>query len=108
MSLELDRPGEGGETAGEGPLLADAASLRASWQRLQAGFVDDPREAVADAAGLVEHAAQALAGALRQRQGRLREAWDGEAVAGGGTADTEQLRLVMQRYRALFDQICQS
>src|SRR5215510_9429631 len=51
----------------EDAVLADAARLHAGWRRIQAGFVDDPREAV---------------------------------------ADTEQLRLVMQRYRSLFDQLC--
>jgi hypothetical protein len=51
----------------DGPLLADAAGLRASWRRVQARFVDDPGEAVADAASVVEHTAQALVGALRQR-----------------------------------------
>ncbi len=89
----------------DGPLLADAAALRATWQRLQTGFVDDPRAAVTDAAAFVEHTAQALAGALRQRQKRLREMWDDGADRADAT-DTEQLRLVMQRYRALFNQIC--
>jgi len=92
--------------------------------------VDDPGEAVADAASLVEHTAQALVGALRQRQRLLRDTWDRErstdglgAPAGGspegadpaasgqpapeGVPDTEQLRLLMRRYRDLFDHICQ-
>lgn len=112
----------------DGPLLADADDLRASWQRIQAAFVDDPREAVTDAAGLVEHTAQALAGALRQRQRLLRAMWDrdgmpdgveyadsGGSVAGASSADgqgpaaggldTEQLRLLIQRYRVLFNQL---
>jgi len=92
----------------DGALLADAG-LRAGWQRIQVGFVDDPREAVADAADLVEHAAQAFAGALQQRQLRLRGIWDGDGRPDGAAepiTDTEQLRLVMQRYRSLFDQLC--
>jgi hypothetical protein len=93
----------------EGALLADAAGLHAGWRRIQAGFVDDPREAVADAADLVEHAAQAFVGALQQRQRRLRGIWNGDERPDGAAeqiTDTEQLRLVMQRYRSLFDQIC--
>ncbi|HEY7264015.1 MAG TPA: hypothetical protein VH589_21350 [Trebonia sp.] len=113
-----------------GPLLADAAGLRANWRRVQSGFVDDPGEAVADAASLVEHTAQALVGALRQRQRLLRATWDRGRSAGGPGApasespegaspadsgqparedvpDTEQLRLLMHRYRDLFNHICQ-
>ena len=113
----------------DGPLLSDADELRTSWPRIQAAFVDDPREAVADAAGLVEHAAQALTSALRQRQRQLRAMWDRDGMPdgveyadSGGTApgaaapdgdrqaaadgpDTEQLRLLIQRYRRLFDQL---
>ena len=93
----------------DGGLLADAARLHAGWQRIQAGFVDDPREAVADAADLVEHTAQAFVGALQQRQRQLRGMWNGDGRPAGTAeqiTDTEQLRLVMQRYRSLFDQLC--
>jgi hypothetical protein len=113
----------------DGPLISDADELRTSWQRIQAAFVDDPRDAVADAAGLVEHTAQALTAALRQRQRQLRARWDPDGMPdgveyadSGGTApgatspdggrqaaddpDTEQLRLLIQRYRALFNHLC--
>lgn len=129
--------GSAGRTAGtgpaadlDGPLISDADELRTSWQRIQAAFVDDPRDAVADAAGLVEHTAQALTAALRQRQRQLRARWDPDGMPdgveyadSGGTApgatspgggrqaaddpDTEQLRLLLQRYRALFNHLCQ-
>jgi hypothetical protein len=94
------------------PLLGDADGFRARWQRAQAGFIDDPREAVGDAADLIEQTAQALVGALRQRQRELRVLWerglaDDTAPADGTDgADTEHLRLMMQRYRALFNQLC--
>lgn len=97
------------------PLLGDADRLRARWQQVQASFVDDPPQAVGDAADLIEQTAQALVGALRQRQRQLRVMWergpdpapgDGEPAAPG--SDTEHLRLMMQRYRALFNQLCRS
>jgi hypothetical protein len=97
----------------DGPLLVDAVGLRASWQQAQAGFVDDPRAAVADAAELVEHTAQTLIGSLQQRQRQLRTRWDnnGSGAAGPAAADelsdTEQLRHLMQDYRSLFNQLCQ-
>ena len=95
----------------DGPLLADGVGLRASWQQAQAEFVDDPRTAVADAAELVEHAAQTLIGSLQQRQRQLRTQWDNNgsgdgAAATAGQPDTEQLRHLMQDYRNLFNQLC--
>ena len=95
-----------------GPLLGDPVGLRASWQQAQAGFVDDPRAAVADAAELVEHTAQTLIGSLQQRQRALRTQWDdnGSGAASpsatGELSDTEQLRHLMQDYRNLFNQLC--
>ena len=94
------------------PLLGDPVGLRASWQQAQAGFVDDPRAAVAEAAELVEHTAQTLIGSLQQRQRALRTQWDdnGSGAAGAASAselsDTEQLRHLMQDYRNLFNQLC--
>jgi hypothetical protein len=93
------------------PLLADAVGLRASWQQAQAGFVDDPRAAVADAAELVEHTAQTLIGSLQQRQRQLRTQWDDNGPAAGSAgpgelSDTERLRHLMQDYRSLFNQLC--
>ena len=97
------------------PLLSDADGFRLRWQRAQAGFIDDPREAVGDAADLIEQTAQALVGALRQRQRELRVLWErglaadtalADDAADVPGADTEHLRLMMQRYRALFNQLC--
>jgi hypothetical protein len=94
------------------PLLGDPVGLRASWQQAQAGFVDDPRAAVAEAAELVEHTAQTLIGSLQQRQRALRTQWDDNgsgataAATAGELSDTEQLRHLMQDYRNLFNQLC--
>ena len=100
MSLELGQTnGRGGQfpvtngTGGpattdlDGPLVGDVAGLRSSWQRIQAEFVDDPQEAVVDAAALVEHVTQTLVGTLRQRQQRLRGMWDGSAAQATFTPD---------------------
>jgi hypothetical protein len=95
------------------PLLGDVAALRARWQRVQASFVDGPQEAVGDAADLIEQTAQALVGALRQRQRQLRMMWESGAKAASADGepessdlDTEHLRQMMQHYRALFNQLC--
>jgi hypothetical protein len=104
------------------PLLGDADRLRTRWQRVQAGFVDDPREAVGEAADLIEQTAQAMVAALRQRQRQLRVMWEsgpaGGPVSGDGAPgdgapgdgargqDTEHLRQMMRHYRTLFNQLC--
>lgn len=91
----------------DAPLLSDAAERHARWQRAQAGFVDNPREAVGEAADLLDQTAQALIDALRQRQRRLGEMWERRPADGPreGMSDTEHLRLMMQRYRTLFHQL---
>jgi hypothetical protein len=99
------------------PLLSDVDGLRARWQRAQAGFVDDPQVAVGEAADLIEQTAQAMVGALRQRQRQLRVMWEngpaggpvsgnGASASGAGGQDTEHLRQMMRHYRALFNQLC--
>lgn len=102
-------------TEGES-LLANTELMRASWQQVQAGFVDDPKAAVSDAADLIDNTVQALVETLRQRQRQLRD-MSGNGVTnsnGFGSAgpdnvpDTEQLRLTMQRYRSLFNQLVNS
>jgi len=90
----------------DGPLLGDTVALRSNWEQLQSGFVDDPREAVADAAELVEQTVQALIAALRQRQRTLRELGKPGAKGAGSATDTEHLRRMMLRYRSLFNQLC--
>jgi hypothetical protein len=93
------------------PLLADTAELRARWQQVQAEFVDDPQEAVGDAANLIDQTTQAMIDALQVRQQQLRAMWEHSGSANGATAangsDTEHLRQMMRHYRTLFNQLCQ-
>lgn len=82
----------------EGPLLGDLSALRASWQRIKAGFVDNPGGAVTEAADVVDEVAQRLITAVRDRRRQIREAWDGDS----GARDTEAMRVALLRYEALF------
>jgi hypothetical protein len=94
--------GDGGAgIADNEPLLSGLPELRAGWQRAKSAFVDNPRGAVAEAAGLADEAAEALAAALRERRQRIRDTWDGD----GPARDTEALRLALLRYQALFNRI---
>lgn len=111
-TVEQGAPGAGLDL----PLLSGNTELLSHWQRIQAEFVDDPQVAVSGAADLVEQAAQALVDALQQRQRQMRASWDRNGTSGPATtgdtaagtpSDTEQLRQMMVRYRALFKQLCQ-
>jgi hypothetical protein len=88
-------------TGPDDPLIAVTGDQRAGWQRVKAGFVDDPRASVTEAAVLVEEAAGKLATALRDRQRHIRDTWDGDGQAG----DTEDLRLALIGYQSLFERI---
>jgi hypothetical protein len=84
------------------PLLPAEAStqLQSRWREIQTRFVDDPREAVSAADGLVAELMQTLASGFAERRHALESQWQrGEDVG------TEELRVVLQQYRAFFDRL---
>jgi hypothetical protein len=84
------------------PLLPAEAStqLQSRWREIQTRFVDDPREAVSAADGLVAELLQTLASGFAERRRALEGQWQrGEDVG------TEELRVVLQQYRAFFDRL---
>jgi hypothetical protein len=89
-----------------GALLPDAETdrLRIRWREVQLGFVDDPRQAVDDAAELVSLAVDRVASLLRDQVGALNDDRPIED-ADGSEPDTEGLRTLMQRYHALLDRM---
>ena len=89
-----------GRTPDEGPLVSapDADELRLRWREVQAGFVDDPADAVRAADDLVGELVHTLSERLRDRANSLQ-------ASGAGGGDTEQLRVALRRYRALFDRL---
>ena len=84
----------------EDSLLPGGSGIREEWLRVQAQFVDDPRIAVSEAAGIISDVASRLEAAVRQRQDTLRVRWDGNSQA-----DTEALRVTMQQYRHLLERL---
>lgn len=79
----------------------ECQSLRSQWESLQAGFVDEPRQAVEHADRLVHEAIDELArGFSTQRQDLERQWHDGEREA-----STEDLRLAFRRYRSFFERL---
>jgi hypothetical protein len=104
------RPGEGVATgaratdagAGDVALLgpSDEDRFRQRWADVQARFVDDPKEAVHTADGLVAELMQSLAQGFSEHKGALEAQWQS-----GGDPDTEELRQALQRYRSFFNRL---
>jgi hypothetical protein len=85
-----------------GPLFHsnEANDLRARWDAIQVGFVDEPRRAVEQADNLVAGTMKRLAEVFAEERGKLEGQWDqGENVS------TEDLRLALRRYRSFFSRL---
>jgi hypothetical protein len=85
-----------------GPLFSsdEAKDLRARWDAIQVGFVDEPRRAVEQADNLVAGTMKRLAEMFAQERSNLEGQWDqGENVS------TEDLRLALRRYRSFFSRL---
>jgi hypothetical protein len=88
-------------TAGRA-LFADdeLAGLTARWDSVQAAFVDDPRECVQKADGLVSDVLKQLTSGFSDARARLEEQW-----ARGEEASTEDLRVALKQYREFFQRL---
>lgn len=86
------------------PLLPQdvAEQLRARWDAVQTGFVDEPRRAVEEADALVADAIKRLANSFASARANLERDWDRS-----GDVSTEDLRQALQRYRAFFGRLLQ-
>jgi hypothetical protein len=82
------------------PLAAgDGTSSDARWHEVLTMFVDDPRSSIELAAGLVDESAEALVISVKERQHVLLSAWQGD------DAGTEEIRITLQSYRALWHRL---
>jgi hypothetical protein len=84
------------------PLLDQGATsdVRGRWEEIQAGFVDEPRNAVQEADALVADLMQRLADSFASERQALEGQWDR-----GDEVSTEELRVALQRYRSFFDRL---
>ena len=74
--------------------------FRSRWEEVQAGFVDEPREAVQRADELVSDLMTKLTSGFDQTRSGLEEQWNK-----GEEASTEDLRVALTRYRAFFNRL---
>lgn len=78
----------------------DAEGYRGRWREVQAGFVDDPRNAVQAADSMVAELMQKLAEGFADQRATLEQQWDRR-----GEPSTEELRITLRRYRSFFDRL---
>src|SRR5580692_9299668 len=84
------------------PLFAqnDTQDFRARWEKIQIGFVDEPRKAVEQADELVASAIKRLAEVFANERQKLEAEWDKT-----DNVSTEDLRVALRRYRSFFDRL---
>ena len=84
------------------PLFSESemADFRSQWSKVQTGFVDEPRQTVAEADKLVASVMQRLAEGFANERSGLEKQWDR-----GDNVSTEDLRVALQRYRSFFDRL---
>ncbi len=83
------------------PLLGDETNqLRARWQSIQAGFVDEPQQAVEQADALVTDVIKRLTKTFQQTRESLET-----QLSAAEDVSTEDLRVGLQRYRSFFERL---
>jgi hypothetical protein len=77
-----------------------AEDFRRRWDAVQIGFVDDPRQAVRSADELVAQVMKSLAETFAEQRAGIEA-----GVDPGDQANTENLRVALQRYRSFFQRL---
>jgi hypothetical protein len=82
-------------------VATEGQEFRSKWEKIQTGFVDEPRKAVQDADALVAATMKRLAEIFSDERSKLEHEWD----RGGDNVSTEDLRIALRRYRSFFDRL---
>jgi polyhydroxyalkanoate synthesis regulator phasin len=87
---------------GKGELFpaSERKELEQRWNDIQAGFVDQPRASVEEANALVSELMDRLVSSFSEQRGQLEAQWER-----GGDVTTEDLRVVLMRYRSFFGRL---
>ena len=72
-------------------------TFHSRWDTIQTSFVDEPRQSVEQADGLVAEVMQRLAQIFSEERGKLEGQW-----SRGDDVSTEDLRIALRRYRSFF------
>ena len=87
-------------TGSPGELVEDPEALMARWQEVQVGFVDDPARAVRDADGLVQRVIEQMQRRFMAERAEMEQQW-----GSGQEVSTEDMRLLLQKYRTFFNRL---
>ena len=107
-TVEMPAPNGNGLTAAKAtqepnlPLFAqnDTQDFRSRWEKIQSGFVDEPRKAVEQADELVASAIKRLAEVFAVERQKLESEWDKT-----DNVSTEDFRIALRRYRSFFNRL---
>ena len=78
----------------------EANQLRARWDSIQVGFVDEPRKAVEEADALVSDTIKRLSEVFANERQNLEHQWDRHE-----NVSTEDFRVALRRYRSFFSRL---
>jgi hypothetical protein len=78
----------------------EANELRARWDSIQVGFVDEPRKAVQEADALVSDTIKRLSEVFANERQNLEQQW-----GRNDNVSTEDLRVALRRYRSFFSRL---
>jgi len=78
----------------------ESNNLRARWDSIQVGFVDEPRKAVQEADALVSTTIKRLSEIFANERQNLEQQWDRNE-----NASTEDFRVALRRYRSFFSRL---
>jgi hypothetical protein len=78
-------------------VATESTQLRARWDSIQVGFVDEPRKSVEAADALVSSTIKRLAEIFADERQKLEQQWDRSE-----NISTEDFRVALQRYRSFF------
>jgi hypothetical protein len=104
VGTTADQPAQAtnGREQGYEPLLPgdQAEQFTSRWEKIQAGFVDEPRDSVEQADALVADLMRRLAAGFSDERKQLESQWDR-----GDDVSTEDLRVALTRYRSFFERL---
>jgi hypothetical protein len=97
----VDRPFSTTEYSANPLFVVDEAqNFKSRWEKIQIGFVDEPRKSVEQADELVATVIKRLAEVFADERNKLEHEWDK-----GDNVSTEDLRVALRRYRSFFDRL---